>query len=220
MVSSTGSVPTTTLEAESLAKSFAGPPLFSDLSFRVSGGLVAVSGRNGSGKTTLLKILAGLLRASRGRVRIERDAGGPLSASERRLAVGWAGPDLAFYGELTALENLDFFRKAAGYRAGRPELQRRLDEVGLAREAIDRRVEEYSTGMKQRLRIAFARLFDPPLLILDEPMVGLDLEGREMVYRVVSEARQTGAVLLASNDERDFVRPEQRIELVSTRSSA
>jgi heme exporter protein A len=218
VVSSTGTVPTTTLEAERLAKSFAGPPLFSDLSFRVSEGLVAVSGRNGSGKTTLLKILAGLLRATKGRVKVEREPGGPLSPTERRLAVGWSGPDLAFYGELTALENLAFFRKAAGRRAENTELLRRLDEVGLAREAVDRRVEEFSTGMKQRLRIAFARLFDPPLLILDEPMVGLDLEGREMVYRVVAEARQSGAVLLASNDERDFVRPDQRIELASTRS--
>jgi heme exporter protein A len=209
MVSSRGTVPTTTLEAENLAKAFSGPPLFSGLSFRVSEGFVAVSGRNGSGKTTLLKILAGLMRASQGRVRIEREPGGPLSGADRRLAVGWSGPDLAFYGELTALENLEFFRKAAGHGVGRPELLRRLDEAGLGREAVDRRVEEYSTGMKQRLRIAFARLFDPPLLILDEPMV----------YRTVEEARKAGAVLLASNDERDFVRPDQRIELAPARSA-
>ncbi len=212
MVSCGPPVPTTTLHAESLEKSFSGSPLFSGLSFTVSRGLVAVAGRNGTGKTTLLKILAGLLRPSAGRVRVERD-GSALTPSERRLAVGWAGPDLAFYGELTAVENLVFFRKAAGHDAGVAEIRRRLSEVGLAEEAMERRVEEFSTGMKQRLRIAFARLFDPEVLILDEPMVGLDVEGRETVHGAVAAARRSGAVLLASNDERDFVSPDERIEL-------
>jgi ABC-type multidrug transport system ATPase subunit len=206
-------VPTTTIAAESLDKSFSGTPLFSGLSFSASRGLVAVSGRNGSGKTTLLKILAGLARPSSGRVRIETEAAPAFTPSERRLAVGWAGPDLELYGELTAVENLHFFRKAAGRDADTADLVRRLSEVGLADEAMRRRVEEYSTGMKQRLRIAFATLFDPPVLVLDEPMVGLDVEGRETVYRVLAAARQRGPVLLASNDERDFVEPDQRIEM-------
>jgi len=91
-------VPTTTISAEKLTKSFPATTLFSDLSFAAAGGLVAVSGPNGSGKTTFLKILAGLLRPSSGRVRIEPSGSG----SDRRLAVGWAGPDLNLYGELTA----------------------------------------------------------------------------------------------------------------------
>lgn len=215
MVSSSPRVPTTTtLSAENLAKRYSGPPLFSGLSFSAARGLVAVSGRNGSGKTTLLKILAGLARPSAGSVEVVRD-GAPLSGTERRLAVGWAGPDLALYGELTAVENLRFFLRAAGRPAPADDLRRRLRESGLAESAIGRRVEEYSTGMRQRLRIAFARLFDPPVLLLDEPMAGLDVEGREMVHRVVDEARREGAVVLASNDERDFVEPDQRVELGS-----
>jgi ABC-type multidrug transport system ATPase subunit len=71
--------------------------------------------------------------------------------------------------------------------------------------------------MKQRLRIAFATLFDPPVLILDEPMVALDLDGRDTVYRVIETARKRGTVLLASNDERDFAEPEQRVELAGAR---
>jgi ABC-type multidrug transport system ATPase subunit len=204
---------TTTIAAEKLSKSFSGTPLFSDLSFTAARGLVAVAGRNGSGKTTLLKILAGLARPTSGSVRVGREGEPPLEPSARRLAVGWAGPDLALYGELTAVENLRFFRKAAGHDADTEDLVRRLAEVGLAEEAMRRRVEEYSTGMKQRLRIAFATLFDPPVLVLDEPMVGLDVEGRETVFRAVAAARARGPVLLASNDERDFVEPDDRIEL-------
>ena len=197
-------VPTTTISAEKLTKSFPATTLFSDLSFAAAGGLVAVSGPNGSGKTTFLKILAGLLRPSSGRVRIEPSG----SSAARR---GWAGPDLNLYGELTAEENLRFFRVAGGRDAALPDIRRRLAEVGLAEEAMGRRVEEFSTGMKQRLRIAFARLFDPPVLILDEPMIGLDTAGRETIARTIAAARRDGVVILASNDERDFVAPEQSI---------
>jgi heme exporter protein A len=213
VVSSPDAVPTTTtLSAENLDKRFTGPPLFSALSFEAARGLVAVSGRNGSGKTTLLKILAGLVRPSSGRVSLSR-GGAALTGREHRLAVGWAGPDLAFYGELTGEENLSFFRRANGLPAESSELKRRLRDAGLADDAIGRRVEEYSTGMVQRLRIAFARLFDPEILLLDEPTAGLDAQGREMVRRTVEESRREGTVVVASNDERDFVDPDQRIAL-------
>ncbi|MEX1243872.1 MAG: ATP-binding cassette domain-containing protein [Thermoanaerobaculia bacterium] len=211
MVSSRDPVSTTTLTAEKLDKSFSGPPLFSGLDLRAETGLVAVSGKNGSGKTTFLKILAGLMRPTAGRVLVERD-GRPLPEPERRLALGWAGPDLALYGELTAEENLLFFRRAAGRQTSLEDIRRRLSQAGLS-EASGRRVEQYSTGMTQRLRIAFATLFDPPLLLLDEPTAGLDAEGRAMALGVIDHARRHGAVVVASNDERDFVAPEQRVEL-------
>ncbi len=187
------------------------------MSFEAGTGLLAVAGPNGSGKTTLLKILAGLLSPTAGRVRVEQD-GRALTGSERRLAIGWAGPDLELYGELTGEENLRFFRKAAGLPAGGrcdPSPPRRTP--GLSEAAARRRVDAYSTGMRQRLRLAFALLFDPPVLVLDEPYSGLDVSGREVVRRVVAEARSRGAVVLASNDERDFESPERRIELRGAR---
>ena len=199
------------IEARDLAKSYGGPPLFVRLSLRAETGLTAVAGRNGSGKTTLLKILAGLLRPDEGTVRVER-AGARLSGEPLRLAVGWAGQDLNLYEDLTALENLTFFRRAAGACADRGEIRRRLDEVDLGY-AADQRVGGFSTGMKQRLRVAFAILFDPPILLLDEPMAGLDVTGRELVARLIAARRRSGAVFLASNDERDFVQPDQTFSL-------
>ncbi len=219
MVSSIDTVGSTKLSADNLSKSFGGPPLFVDLSLEVAAGLLAVTGKNGSGKTTLLKILAGLLRPSAGSVRVEGE-GRVLSDSEKRLAVGWAGPDLALYGELTGEENLRFFRRAAGRGPDDAGIRRRLADTGLPEAAARRRVDAYSTGMRQRLRLAFALLFDPPVLILDEPFSGLDLEGREVVHRVVGEARQRGAVVLASNDARDFVQPDRRLELSAPRRAS
>jgi heme exporter protein A len=211
LLSSGVNVLATTLEARELSKSFSGPPLFSGLSFSAGAGLVAVAGRNGSGKTTLLKILARLLRPERGSVRVVAGSR-ELDGEVRRRAVGWAGPDLAFYEDFTARENLRFFRRAGGLSVEDAEIDGRLARVGLAAVA-GRRVGAFSTGMKQRLRLAFALLFDPPVLLLDEPTAGLDEEGREILGAVVAERRRVGPLLLASNDVRDFVEPEQVIQL-------
>ena len=104
------------------------------------------------------------------------------------------------------MENLRFFGRAGGRPHEDRELTRRLDDVGLAG-ALGLRVGAFSTGMKQRLKIAFALLFDPPVLLLDEPMIGLDTDGRAIVERVVAAQRRAGLVVLASNDSRDFVGP-------------
>lgn len=204
-------MPSTTLEALALSKSFGGPPLFSDLSFVAEKGLTAVTGPNGSGKTTLVKILAGLARPTGGSVRVRRD-GQELDGRGRQLALGWAGPDLAFYEDLTAAENLRFFQRAAGTDSSEREQEARLARVGLTQTA-GRRAGELSTGMRQRLRIAFALLFDPPLLLLDEPLSGLDAGGRERVLEIVAEKRKVGAVVLASAEARDFAMPDREIRL-------
>ena len=141
-------------------------------------------------------------------------AGGPLAGGERRRAGGWSGPDLELYDELTASENLLFFRRVGGSPATAAEVSRRLDAVGLEGRG-DHRVGEFSSGMKQRLRAAFALLFDPPIVLLDEPYTGLDAEGRALVGRLVSEQRRGGAVVLASNDQRDFEAPDRTIRLGS-----
>ena len=199
------------IEARELAKAFAGPVLFAHLSFRADSGLVAVTGRNGSGTTTLLKILASLARPSAGAVFVKRGEQ-ELSGDERRRAVGWSGPDLAFYEDFSAVENLAFLSRAGGRPAAAGDLDRRLEAVGLS-DAARRPVGAYSTGMRQRLRIAFAGLFDPPLLLLDEPMSNLDSDGRAIVEAVIEKQRRSGIVFVASNEPRDFGRPDQVVHL-------
>lgn len=198
------------IEAVDLSKSFAGVPLFAGVSFLLDRGVLAVTGPNGSGKTTLLKILASLIRPSTGTVRVESE-GRELSRDERRSRVGWSGPDLAFYPELTAEQNLAFFRRAAGFASERHDLRTRLAAVGL--DGSGTAVEHFSTGMRQRLRIAFSFLLDPDVVLLDEPMAGLDADGREAVHRAVASAARRGPVIAAATDLEDLPPADAVLEI-------
>jgi heme exporter protein A len=206
----TGRVASARIEAIALAKSFPGRPLFAGVSFLLDRGILAVVGPNGSGKTTLVKILAGLLAPTAGSVRVERD-GRPLSAEERRTGVGWSGPDLTFYPELTARENLEFFLKVAGFPTLFEDTRSLLAAVGLAEAGGP--VEHFSTGMKQRLRIAFALLLEPAVLLLDEPLSGLDGAGRQAVAGLVARAAERGPVILAATDLGELPPPAHMLDL-------
>lgn len=198
------------LRFERLAKAYDGPPIFSNLSLEIDRGLLAITGPNGSGKSTLLKLAAGLLRPSEGRADVLRN-GRPLEGDERRSATGWLSPELAFYDALSARENLSFFAAAAGRPRKEADILRRLSHVSL--EAADRPVGAFSSGMIQRLRLAFAFLFDPPVVLLDEPASNLDEAGRRLLAELVDRQRRDGIVVVATNDSKDLERPEATIEL-------
>ncbi|HET7452268.1 MAG TPA: ABC transporter ATP-binding protein [Thermoanaerobaculia bacterium] len=199
-------------EAKELAKSFSGPPIFRNVFLAAERGLVAVTGQNGSGKSTLLKIFAGLMRPSRGSVALW-NGGVKLDEGERRHAIGFASPELDFIDELTAVENLSLLSRAAGRPAGPADIGRILDALGLARAAHDGRVGEFSSGMKQRVRLAFSLLLDPPVLLWDEPYSNLDVRGIEAARRVLSARRGSGLVILATNDRRDIEDADREVSL-------
>jgi heme exporter protein A len=205
-------VATLTLEADGLTHRYGRRRGLDALSFRVaSPGVVAVTGPNGSGKSTLLRIIAGLLRPTAGSLSLAL-GGETLEPAARRLRVGFAAPELAFYDEMSAAENLAFAAEARGLADAAREVEAALERVGLAARARDR-VPELSSGMRQRLRLAFALLGRPALVLLDEPGSHLDDEGRATVARVVDEQARAGLVILATNDERETKLGTQRIEL-------
>ena len=182
------------------------------VSFAVSApGAVAITGPNGSGKSTLLRLLAGLLRPTAG-ASVVSAAGRAVPPVERRLFAGFSSPELAFYEELSGRENLVFAAEARGVRDAHGLARHALERVGLAARAEDR-VAALSSGMKQRLRLAFALLHQPPLLLLDEPGSHLDDEGRERLEDVVREQARSGLVIVATNDEREWRLAAERIEL-------
>jgi ABC-type multidrug transport system ATPase subunit len=197
--------------AEKVAKGFGGPPIFRDVSIAASTGLVAVTGRNGSGKSTLLKIFAGLLRATLGTIELSVDGTIAAGAQLRRL-VGWASPEVEFFDELSAVENLVLLSKAGGHLADETFVRGLLAELGL-KKAANRRVGAYSSGMKQRVRLAFSLLADPPVLLWDEPFANLDEEGIASGKAILDRRRETGLVFLATNDQRDISEPDDEIKL-------
>jgi heme exporter protein A len=183
-----------------------------ELDFEFSApGAVAVTGPNGSGKSTLLRIMAGLMRPSSGSTTVSI-GGRDHPSSRRRQVLGLATPELSFYEEFTATENLVFAAEARGMDAPARAAGAALERVGLGTRAGDR-VAAFSSGMKQRLRLAFALLHEPPILLLDEPGSHLDEAGREAVRDVVAGFAARGLVLLATNDPEEIQLAERCLEL-------
>jgi heme exporter protein A len=135
-----------------------------------AGRTLAVFGANGAGKTTLLRILATLLRPHRGAVRVLGHEL-PREGWAVRGKVGFLGHDPLLYRDLTARENLRFHARLHGVAAARIEAL--LETVGLQRRG-DEPVHTFSRGMIQRLAVCRAVLHEPELLLLDEPLAGLD----------------------------------------------
>lgn len=172
------------------------------------GEALLVSGPNGSGKSTLLRILAGLLAQEGGTVELSRD-GRVLALRERRRSLGYVAPDLALYEELTALENLEFFGRLRGVAVERG--RDLLDRVGLPH---DRLTGALSSGMRQRLRWAWALLDRPGLLLLDEPFQNLDRAGIEQGTELLEEHLDGGGLAVVANPgPLEIPRVRSRIEL-------
>jgi ABC-2 type transport system ATP-binding protein len=175
-----------------------------DVELRIKEGeRVAIVGPNGAGKTTLLKLLGGLLYPTSGRIEIDGVDTVEQNLLVRRSVGVVINEERSFYWRLTGLENLEFFGVLENL--GGPSLRSRMDRllalVGLS-EAADRRVSDYSSGMRQRLAIARGLLTDPKILLLDEPTRSLDPAGaREIRKLVLGEihAKRCRTVVVATN---------------------
>jgi heme exporter protein A len=156
------------------------------------GQTLAVFGANGAGKTTLLRILATLLRPHHGTARVlGREL--PRDGWAVRGRVGFLGHDPLLYRDLTARENLRFHARLHGVAATR--IDTLLDAVGMRRRADDP-VHTYSRGMLQRVAVCRAVLHEPELLLLDEPLAGLDPGAAAAVAPLISG----GTRVLISHD--------------------
>jgi sodium transport system ATP-binding protein len=170
-----------------------------DVSFTCRPGQIyGLLGANGAGKTTTLRLLATLLRPTSGSATVAGfDAA---KQSERvRANVGFLATSTALYGRLTARETITYFARLNGLSdeaiAGR--VARLADELGL-HEFLDRRVEKFSTGMKQKTSIARTLVHDPAVLIFDEPTIGLDVMTARNIVRFVRDCRTRGKTVIYS----------------------
>ena len=161
------------------------------------GSVFGFLGPNGAVKTTTLKLLMGLVFPTSGRAEILGRPVGDVSAKRR---IGYLPENPYFYDYLTAEELLTYYAALFGYRAPerRARVERLLDEVGIGAERR-RQLRTFSKGMLQRVGIAQAILNDPELVILDEPMSGLDPLGRRDVRALVVGLRDRGCTVFFSS---------------------
>ena len=175
------------LVAREVVRRFGYRPVLAGVSFELAAGeALLLVGPNGAGKTTLLRVLAGLLHASGGRI-------------ERRGNVGMVAHHSMLYDALTARENLQFFGRLYG-AAAVARVDGLLELMGLAAVG-DERVGAFSRGMTQRLAIARALLSDPEILLLDEPLTGLDDASLGKVLEVLGGLRARGRALLIASHQ-------------------
>ena len=181
-----------------------GRRILDEVGFAVAPGeIMGLLGPNGAGKTTTLGVLATLLRPSGGAVRVAgHDAA--TDAKAVRAAIGRVPQDIALYPRLTGRENARFFARlrGVGAAAARRAAEDALASVDLLGRADDR-VATYSGGMQRRLNLACGLLGSPPVLLLDEPTVGVDPQSLERIVATIRAQAANGAALLYSTHHMD-----------------
>ncbi len=191
-----------TIEFNEVRQSFYGRHIFGPLTAQLKGGqITAVTGANGSGKSTFLKLAGHLLRPAQGTVTVKTESG-ELTQAALRQHLAMVTPELRFYDRLTARENMAFFLGLRGLSLTEAVYRKILDRVELPASAADHvYTGEFSTGMRQRLKMAVLLACQADIWLLDEPGANLDEAGRAMVAREVqAAAAQNVLVALATND--------------------
>jgi ABC-type multidrug transport system, ATPase component len=192
-----------TITATGVAKDFNRRSIFLNISFSLSSpSSLAITGKNGAGKSTLSKILAGLLGSTRGSITYTLNDK-QVDIEEFKHYIGFVSPYLNLYDEFTAMENLQLLsRIRATTQQNEVRMKELLNLVNLWQRRDDL-IGTFSSGMKQRLKYAFALLHNPIVLILDEPTSNLDEEGIEFVQRMVKQQKEEGVLIVATNDKEE-----------------
>jgi ABC-type multidrug transport system ATPase subunit len=177
----------------------------------ISGQSYAIVGPNGSGKSTLLQLISGALAPSQGKIEWGFD--------DRKLDPDWVfqqvaicAPYLEVVEEMTALEFLDFHSKFKPLLNG-ISIKDILSIINLT-DAAHKQVRYYSSGMKQRVKLAQAFFSDAPILLLDEPCTNLDEAGYALYYRLIDEFAGGRLVIVSSNEEKEISFCRERISIM------
>ena len=173
-------------------------PAVRSLSLEIpSQGIIALLGRNGAGKTTVLRMIAGLLRPSRGEILI---GGAPADHEKHAASIGMVGHGQWLYDDLTCREILAFFARLYDVPSAPERIEHWIREVGLWT-FRDSRVNQLSRGMRQRLTIARAMLHSPAILLLDEPWTSLDDRAMDLLSSLLLRAQSENHTVLVSSHQ-------------------
>lgn len=191
----------TVLEAQDLCVDRSGKRVLDGVQFSVAEGeIFALLGGNGAGKSTTLLTFLGVLAPTSGSARVNGKAPAEDIAAARS-AIAYLPEAAMLYGHLSARENLRYFLLLAGMRPDRDAIDAALDRVSLQPQARERRLSDYSKGMRQKVAIALALLREAPILLLDEPTSGLDpvaIDEFHSLIRLLAEAGRS--VLMVTHD--------------------
>jgi len=203
------------IKVDNIVKSFGGKTALDRVSFHIQRGeYVALLGANGAGKTTLTRILATLARPTLGQISIA-GCSPKNDAQTIRRQIGVMSHHSFLYDDLTAEENLRFYGRMYGLSGLEGRINRLLTQVGLAKRRHDR-TSTFSRGMQQRLSLARALLHEPPILLLDEPFAGLDVNATEMVKELLDESiAHDNTVLLTVHDIDYALEKTQRVLILN-----
>ncbi|MBL0214703.1 MAG: ABC transporter ATP-binding protein [Myxococcales bacterium] len=170
----------------------------SDVSWKLGGGIVGLLGPNGAGKSTLMKLMAGLLRPSRGTLTVYGQ--NPFADVAVRRRIGYAPEHEKTWDELTALELVTVMAKLAGVPAARATTAAKdaIAQMGMT-DAMHRRVKGFSKGMRQRTKLATAIAHDPDVLLLDEPLTGVDPIARVDIVERIRKLAEAGKTIVVSS---------------------
>ena len=167
-----------------------------DISLSVKQGeIFGFLGPNGAGKTTTIKIITGLIRADSGSATI---LGFPAASIEAKKKIGFLPESPYFYDHLTGYEFLKIHALLGNYTDYKEKVYHLLEKVGL-KDAVHLPLRKYSRGMLQRIGIAQALIAEPQILILDEPLTGLDPIGRKQIKELILEQKAQGKTIFFSS---------------------
>jgi ABC-type multidrug transport system ATPase subunit len=165
------------------------------------GGKYAITGANGSGKSTLLQVLAGSMTLSEGQCHWQHN-NQPLQQDAVFVHMGMAAPYLDIIEEMTATEFLHFHHAFKPLLPGLT-IPAILQRIGLEK-ASNKQIRYYSSGMRQRIKLAQAIFTSAPLLLLDEPCTNLDAAGIQLYHSLINEYCSNKLVIVSSNDEQEY----------------
>lgn len=199
------------LSGHNLKKVFNRRVIFERISFSLKPRqTLLITGPNGSGKSTLIKIISGVLTPTDGQVVAQRSES--TAVPQMHSIIGLVSPYLQMYDEFSPRENLQFALSVRNMKSSFHSVSPLLEKLQL-KGRLDDPVKTFSSGMKQRVKYAFALIHQPAILILDEPMANLDADGIELVKQLMHEQLHEGLLVVATNDITDVDRHDQQVTL-------
>jgi len=189
----------TIIEAKELSCFYGVVLGLNNVSFRIGPGITGIVGPNGAGKSTLIKLITGQIRPSSGSLRVF--GGQPWNSPEVLSHLGYCPEHEHVHQDLRPVDWLQSLAVLSGIPGGeaRRRAEATLDRVGLQRAHWHKRIGTYSKGMRQRVKLAQALLHRPGLVILDEPMNGLDPMGRHEISAILRQLQREGIHILISS---------------------